>query len=196
MTTPSSHPRRYARTSEARIVVITLALIVIAASTAQAQVARFRHITDAVPGKYFDATTSVASTFNPNKLKIGFNSGLDPLTFEPAEFVAFGNRIATDTIAFDVKAPTGYYVSKITYSQFGSGSTLRTSVEMGSATWVVAGHAASLGDFRSDPGLSGTADVAALRLQVVPVSITLSLAASTGSITVTSANVFVQVAPF
>ena len=196
MTAPLSFSPVRARVTAARIIVLASMMFLIAASTVQAQVARFRHISDAVPGKYFDAATSFPSTFNPNKLKIGFNSGTDPLTFEPTEFVAFGNRIAMDTIAFDVKAPAGYYVTTITYSQFGAGSTSRTSVEMGSVTWVVAGQAASLGQFRSDPGLSGTADVSALRLQVIPVSITLSLAASTGSVQVTSANVFVQVAPF
>ena len=100
-----------------------------------------------------------------------------------------------DTISFVVKAPFGFYISKIIYTQRGTGSTGRTSVSAGGATWVVAGHAANLGVFRSDPGLSGTADLTSLKLTSVPVSITVSLFASTGAVTVTSADVVAQLIP-
>jgi len=122
-------------------------------------------------------------------------AGLDPTTFLPADFVAFSNRVAMDTISFLVKAPLGYYISKIVYTQRGAASTGRTSVSAGGATWVVAGHAANLGAFRGDPSLAGTADVTALKLTSVPVSVTVSLFASTGAVAVTSADVLVQVVP-
>jgi hypothetical protein len=185
--------------SPLKTVVVASVMLVSAASTAQAQVAKFKQITDAVPSKFFDAATSAPDPSNPNKLIIGFNSGFDPTTFVANDFRAsslpFSNRAAMDTISFTVKAPTGYYISKITYTQRGTGFTGRTSSSMGGATWVVAGHAASLGVFTSDPGLSGTADVAAMKLTSVPVSITVSLFASTGSVAVTSADVRVQLVP-
>jgi hypothetical protein len=56
----------------------------------------------------------------------------------------------------------------------------------------VAGHPASLGVFTNNPTLSGTADLTALKLTTVPVSITDSLFATTGSVTITGADVVVQ----
>jgi len=182
-------------TPSAKTVVVALAILLSAASSVQAQVARFKQITDAVPSRFFDAATSLPDPSNPNRLIIGFNSGLDPTTFLPADFVAFSNRVAMDTISFVVKAPFGFYISKIIYTQRGTGSTGRTSVSAGGATWVVAGHAANLGVFRSDPGMSGTADLTSLKLTSVPVSITVSLFASTGAVTVTSADVVAQLIP-
>jgi len=187
---PCRNPMTAARTAVAAFVVLLGA-----ASSAHAQVAKFKQINDAVPLKFFEAATSAADPANPNRLIIGFDTGLDPATFQPADFLAFSNRVAVDTISFVVKAPLGYYISRITYTQRGAGSTSRTSVEAGAATWVVAGHSASLGSFRSDPNLTGTADVTAMKLTSVPVSITLSLFASTGAISVTSADVMVQLVP-
>ena len=183
-----------ARIAAAKTTLVASIMIVGAASSAQAQVAKFKQITDAVPSKFFDAATSAPDPSNLNRLIIGFNSGLDPATFQPADFVAFSNRVAMDTISFLVKAPLGYYISKIIYTQRGAGSTSRTSVSAGGATWVVNGHAASLGVFRSNPNLIGTADVAALKLGSVPVSITASLFASTGAVAITSADVVVELA--
>ena len=59
----------------------------------------------------------------------------------------------------------------------------------------MAGHAASLGVFTSNPNLTGTADVAALKLVTVPVSITESLFSASGSVMVANADVLVQVLP-
>jgi len=184
-----------AAVTAARTIVVAIVMLLSAGSSVQAQVARFKQITDAVPSKFFDAATSAPDPSNPNRLVIGFNSGLDPTTFLPADFVAFSNRVAMDTISFLVKAPLGYYISKIVYTQRGAASTGRTSVSAGGATWVVAGHAANLGVFRGDPSLTGTADVTALKLTSVPVSVTVSLFASTGAVTVTSADALVQLVP-
>jgi hypothetical protein len=180
-----------------RVVVAASLLIVTSLSgVAHAQVAKFKSIHDAVPSKFFDAATTAADPSNPNRLVIGFNSGLDPTNFLTAQFVAFSSRrSAMDTISFTVNAPTGFYVSKIIYSQRGAGSTCRTCSEAGAATWVVAGHPASLGVFTSDPTLTASADVTAMKLTTVPVSITDSLFAASGSLMITAADVLVRLLP-
>ena len=189
MTQPSSLMR------QPLVVLATVAMLLTAAG-AQAQTVRFKTINDAVPLKYFNAATTAPDPSNPNRLIIGFNTGLDPTTFITNEFLAtFGRRVAMDTISFSIKAPLGFYVSKITYTQTGAGSTCRTCSSAGAATWVVAGHAASLGVFTSNPNLTGTADVAALKLVTVPVSITESLFSASGSVMVANADVLVQVLP-
>jgi hypothetical protein len=112
-----------------------------------------------------------------------------------AATLPFSHRTAMDTISFKIKAPLGFYVSKITYTQRGTGFTGRTNSSAGGATWVVAGHSASLGVFSNDPTLIGTANVKAMKLTSVPVSITVSLFAGSGSVAVTSADVLVEVLP-
>ena len=182
-----------------RVQVILSASVVMLlniAVAAQAQTVRFKSIHDAVPSKFFNAATTAADPSNPNKLVIGFNTGLDPTTFTTAEFVASSSRrVAMDTISFTVNAPAGFYVAKIIFAQRGSGWTCRTCSSAGAATWVVAGHPASLGVFTNNPTLSGTADLTALKLTTVPVSITDSLFATTGSVTITGADVVVQLLP-
>ena len=188
-----SHRRRVVATARA---VVAAVVMLLGAATAQAQTVKFKTINDAVPSKYFDAATTAPDPSNLNRLIIGFNTGLDPATFLTSEFVAFFNRkVAMDTISFSIKAPFGFYVSKITYTQSGAGSTCRTCSSAGAATWVVAGHAASLGVFTTNPNLTATADVTAMKLVTVPVSISESLFSQTGSVMVTSADVLVQVVP-
>jgi hypothetical protein len=183
------------RTWAAHAAGVTLALLSVA-SSAQAQVARFSKIHDAVPLKYFDAALTKPDPSDPNRLIIGFATGVDPLTFLPNDFRAwFGNRVAMDTIAFKVTAPLGYYVAKLTYTQHGAASLARTLTTAGGATWVVNNRPANLGTFTSNPTLVGTADLTTLRLTSVPVSITESLFASVGAIIVTDANVLVKLAP-
>ena len=63
-------------------------LILSGASTAQAQTVTFSDITDAVPGRFFDAATTAADELDPNTLKIGFNSGLDFVTWKFRDFKA------------------------------------------------------------------------------------------------------------
>jgi hypothetical protein len=179
----------------ARAAGIALVLLT-AASTAQAQVARFSKIHDAVPLKYFDASLTKPDPSNLNRLIIGFSTGVDPATFGPNDFRAwFARRIAMDTLSFKVTAPAGYYVAKLTYTQHGAVSLGRTLTTAGGATWVVNNSPANLGTFTNNPGLVGTADLTTLKLTSVPVSITESLFASVGAIMITDANVLVKLAP-
>jgi hypothetical protein len=187
------------RSSLSALSAITASILVLGISTpAQAQVATFSGIRDAVASKFFDAATTRATSANRNDLIIGFNVGFDSTTATTNDFkastAAFSNRAASDTISFVVTAPTGYYVAKLTYTQHGTASTSRTAVQHGDAHWVVAGFPRRLGDF-SAPELSKTVDLSSLRQRAVPVSITVSLfAAATGSIAVTSAHVLTVLA--
>ena len=162
-------------------------------------IATFSAIADAVPARFFDAATSALDPANANRLIIGFDAGIDFRTFTGNDFRAsalpFSNKVAMDTISLRIDAPSGFYVSKVTYTQRGNGFNGRAAVAGGSATWVVAGVPASLGVFRNDPNLSGTADLSALQPTSVQVSITLSLYAATGTVAVTSADVQVEVLP-
>ena len=188
---------RRGRASRGPVVVgAALVLLLNIAVPAQAQIARFKSIRDAVPSKFFDAATTAVDPSNPNKLIIGFNTGIDPTTLTTTQFVASSTRrVAMDTISFTVTAPTGFYVSSVTFTQRGSGWTCRTCLSAGAATWVVAGHPASLGVFSNNPAVSGTADLTSLKLTSVPVSITDSLFATTGSVTITGADVLVHLLP-
>ena len=169
------------------------------ASQAQAQVVSFRTIRDAVAGKFFDAAKSTLDPANHNRLVIGFDTGFNPTTLIANDFRAsalpFSNRAAMDTLSFTVKAPTGFYIATVTYTQRGTGFTSRTSVSSGGATWFVASQPFLLGTFTSNPNLSRTVDVHASRLTSLPVVITVSLFASTGSVAVTSADVLVTLLP-
>jgi len=168
-----------------------------AASSAQAQVAAYTEIRDAVPSKYFNAATTHPDEWTPNLLIIGIEEGVDPVTAETNNFVAWsGNRSAMDTISFRVTAPEGFYVAKIYYAQDGTASSGRLLTAAGTTTWVVAGTPARPGTFISDPGLVAGADLTELRLQSVPVSITASLFATVGAIEITGARVYVELAPF
>jgi len=170
------------------------------AAAAGAPAVTFVQIRDAVPGRFFNAAKTDADAVNPNRLVIGFNSGIDLTTFTTKDFSvntqAFGNRVAADTIRFVVKAPDGFYVSKVTYVQRGTASTARTAVQEGTAEWTVAGFPASLGVFGGDPGLVGVADLSKLQRVSVPVSITVSLfAGPTGAISINGAHVLAEIAP-
>lgn len=170
-----------------------------AASEAQAQTASFRSIRDAVPRKFFDAATTAPDPANLNRLVIGFNTGIDPTTFLANDFrasaLAFSNRMAMDTLAFKVVAPFGYYIATLTYRQQGTGFTSRTSIEMGNTMWVVNGKPKLLATYTSNPNFSATIDLTASHLTSVPVSISPSLFASTGSVAITSADVTVTLVP-
>jgi hypothetical protein len=186
---------RTTTTWAARAAGIALVLLT-AASTAQAQVAKFSKIHDAVPAKYFDAALTKPDPSDPNRLIIGFATGVDPVTFGPNDFRAwFSNRIAMDTISFKVTAPAGFYVATLVYTQHGAVSLSRTLTTAGGATWVVNNSPASLGSFSNNAGLVGTADLTTLKLASVPVSISESLFASVGAIMITDANVLVILAP-
>jgi hypothetical protein len=151
------------------------------ATPVTAQNVTFADIRDAVPGKFFNpnSDSTRVNPADPNTLDIGFESGLDPLTLQDRAFKAstesFGNRVAADTLSFNVVAPAGYYISSLTYEQTGSGSVARVGDARGASSWVVAGQPASLGIFRTIPTLSRTVTFTDSRLAVVPVSVTTSL---------------------
>jgi hypothetical protein len=149
-----------------------------------------------VPLNFFEANTSAPDSVDPNTLRIGFDTGSDPATLLARDFRAsalpFSHRSAMDTISFTIEAPAGYFISKVLYAQQGTGATGRTDISAGGVTWVVAGIPANLGTFSNEPDLSGTVDLTSLRLVSVPVSITVSLFASTGSVAVTDAGVHVE----
>jgi len=164
-----------------------------------APVARFVTISDAVALNFFEANTSAPDSADPNTLRIGFDTGSDPVTLIARDFRAsalpFSHKTAMDTISFTIEAPAGHFISRVIYAQEGNGATGRTDISAGGATWVVAGIPDDLGVFSNDPNLSGSLDLTSLRLASVPVSVTVSLFASTGTVAVTGASVHVELAP-
>ena len=179
-----------------------VALLAASAVTVQAQATvKFVGIDDAVPSKFFDPATSQATG---NKLIIGFNTGRDPATWKLNDFMAstsaYRHLAAMDTLTFTVQAPSGYYITKITYTQRGTGSATGTGKASGNATWVVGNFAYHLGAFSTKPSLSKTLDLSHLRWTSVPVSITPALfvfatpALGSATVSITSADVVVEVA--
>jgi hypothetical protein len=183
-------------TVAATVILTTLC----AASEARAQAVVFKAVRDAVPGKFFSADKSTLDPANPNHLIVGFDNGFDPVTLIANDFRAsalpFSNKQAMDSLTFTLKAPTGFYIATVTYTQSGTGSTGRTDVEAGAATWLVASHPFLLGTFSSNPNLARTVDLRASRLTSVPVVISVSLFAQTGSVSVTGADVVVTLGRF
>jgi hypothetical protein len=182
------------------------AILVLNVAIAQGQTTpavAFVDITDAVAGRFFDATTTAADPADPNRLIIRFNTGRDPASWRANDFrastAAFSHLSAMDTISFRVVPPDGYYVSKITYTQQGTGSAVRTGVARGGSNWVVGDYAADLGTYATNPSLSETIDLTGLHLAYVPVSITSGLHAFTpplvgsASVAITGAEVTVEV---
>jgi hypothetical protein len=161
--------------------------------------ATFTEIRDAVPGRFFDAETTAP---DGNTLRIGLHSGLDFRTFKYTDFrassAAFSHTSAMDTISFVVQAPQGYYISRITYLQRGTGLVLRTGRAAGTTNWVVGKIAADLGGFGTNPTLSDSMDLTGLNLTEVPVAISNSLFAfstpllGSATVTVTGAEVTVE----
>jgi hypothetical protein len=189
-----------------RLCIVALTLLIIGASEAAAQRVTFTNLSDAVPGKFFDGRASRPDATNPNRLIVRFNTGSDPLTWQTNDFRAatgtFTPRNATDTLQFTVTAPAGYYIAFITYSQRGIGSVLRSGSTNGASMWSVGGRPLPLKFFGTNPTLTGTADLRAMRWTVVPVMITTSLSAhappqlGSASLAVTGADVLVTLAKF
>ena len=177
--------------------------VVITAVTARGQSpVQFVGIDDAVEFRFFDVATSRAEG---NKLIIGLNTGRDPATWLANDFraatSAYSRRWAMDTISFNVKAPSGYYITRMTYIQKGTGSVIGTGKASGQTTWVVGGFGYDVGTFTTRPTLSKSLDLASLRWSSVPVSITTTLSAyattslGSASVSITGAEVLVEVAP-
>jgi hypothetical protein len=183
----------------------TAMLVLLAAPAAQAQSVTFSDITDAVPGRFFNAAASAPDPNNPNTLVIGFNSGLDPSNWKLNDFRAstapFSHLTASDTLSARIHAPEGYYISKVTYSQRGTGFVLRTGRAAGASNWVVDDMADDLGTYATNPSLTRTVDLTGMNKTFVPVSITTGLFAfstptlGAAQVAVTSAHITVEVLP-
>jgi hypothetical protein len=186
-------------------IVGAVVIIMSSAGAADAQSVTFSRIDDAVGSRFLDPATTRVDSIDRNKLIIGFNRGLDSAILKYREFrastAAYSYTSATDSISFKVTAPAGYYVARITYTQRGTGSVVRTGRASGAATWMVGDVTNSLGTFTTNPALTKTVDLTAQKPSVVPVSITNSLFAfatpSQGSamVQITGADVKVVLAP-
>jgi hypothetical protein len=165
----------------------------------------FSDISDAVPGKYFDAATTAPDPLNPNRLIIGFHAGFDADTWTNNTFTAstaaFHREAAMDTLSFVIEAPAGFAIARITYTQHGIGALSRAGVATGGANWVVDGTAADLGLFHANPTVSGTVDLSSQNKIIVPVSITMGVFTfatprlGAATIAVTNAEVLVELEP-
>lgn len=182
-------------------IAVVFAMTLGTARSAHAQAVTFTRIDDAVGSRFFDPATTRVDAVDRNKLNIGFNKGLDSATLKYRDFkastAAFSYATAMDTISVRITAPAGYYIAKVTYTQRGSGTVLRTGRLLCGATLIVADIASSLGTFSTNPDLTETVDLTSRRLTVLPVSITNSLNAfatsTTGSATVTLTGAEIQV---
>jgi hypothetical protein len=183
--------------------LVIVVAVVVPAVTVRGQVpVQFTNIDDAVDFRFFNVATSRVVG---NKLIIGFNTDRDPASWLANDFrastAALSRRWAMDTISFNVTAPSGYYITKITYSQKGTGSMIRTGKVSGQTTWLVGGFAYDVGTFATKPTLSKSLDVSRLRWSSVPVSVTTTLSAyattslGSASLSITGAEVLVEVAP-
>jgi hypothetical protein len=188
-------------------VTTALAIVLIGSAAAHGQTetvaysptATFTEIRDAVPGRFFNADTTAP---DGNVLRIGLHTGLDFRTFKYTDFrassAAFSHTSAMDTISFLVTAPQGYYISKITYVQRGTGAVVRTGRAAGTTNWVVGKIAADLGAFATNPSFYDSIDLTGLNLTEVPVSISNSLfafstpALGSATVMVTGAEVIVE----
>jgi hypothetical protein len=165
----------------------------------------FSDINDAVPGKYFDAATTIPDSLNPNKLIIGFHTGFDADTWTSNTFTAstaaFYREAAMDTISFLIEAPAGFYIARISYTQSSKGVRSRTGMAAGSVNWVVDYVADDIGLFGENSILSRTVDLTGQNKTIIPVSITSSVFAfatpqlGAATIHVTSAEVLVELLP-
>src|SRR5262245_36910426 len=165
----------------------------------------FSSINDAVPSRFFDASTTGPDPNNPNRLVIGLNTGFDQGLSKFRSFAAssaaFFHSAAMDTISFLVEAPPGFYVARITYSQKGTGSLSRSGRAAGGTQWTVGAAAIDLGTFEINPTLSASIDLTGQLGTVYPVSITTSLFAfalpqvGSAAVTLTSAEVLVELLP-
>lgn len=174
------------------------------ASSAQAQTATFSNINDADLGSSFDSSTTAPDPANPNRLVIGFHSGFNSQwinTQFKASTAAFHRSGATDTMCMRISAEDGYYISGITYSQFGFGSILRTGSARGSISFVVNDLAAGVAGFGTNPTLARTFDLTGQGETVVRFCVTPALTAfatvtlGSASITLSSAQVVADLLP-
>lgn len=82
----------------------------------------------------------------------GFDRKTSQFSGFTASTAAFYLPHATDTISFVVEAPSGYYISTITYTQRGTGAIARSGKATGSSQWVVDNQPEDLGVFEHQSG--------------------------------------------
>jgi hypothetical protein len=205
--TLTSTKRRCIMQAAWRITRLAFVAMVLSAvgSSAYGQQVTFSQISDAVPAKFFNAATTAPDVQNPNRLIIRMHTGMDWTIWKATDFrastAAYSYTSAMDTIRFRVKAPAGYYIAKITYTQRGAGTAERTGKVSGGAHWVVGDFAFNLGGFSTTPSLSRTVDLTGRNLTSLPVSITASLFAfatpqlGSANLALTGAEVHVQLLP-
>lgn len=102
-----------------------------------------------------------------------------------------GSAILMDTFAFEVTAPDGYYISRLTFTQSGSTSGSRGGRGFYGTNWTID---------KAPFGVGGTVDISLQRKTSVPVSITTYLAAFgiqvvSGSASASNPQVRVDLAP-
>ena len=173
----------------------------------------FENIRDAVPGRFFSPSATVADA---NTLHVGFESGADafkacapstpPLSAAPCSIT----RVAMDTLSFVVRAPEGYYISKISYNQKATGAISRLADSRGASSLVVAGVPIDLGgpfggaaQFPAGGGArlrSSEREFTDTQMTAVPISLTTGLfayASDLGSarVELESASVTVEILP-
>ena len=106
-----------------------------------------------------------------------------------------------DTLRVTIEAPAGHYISKVTYSQKGTGSVARIGFASGSGNWTVGGQVLNLGSFGTNPTLSRSHDLSDRQPTRVSVSVTMNLAAfappyaGSAALSLSGAEILVETLP-
>jgi hypothetical protein len=173
----------------------------------------FENIRDAVPGRFFSPTATIADA--NDTLHIGFESGAGafracaPLSLPLSPLPCSNTRVAMDTISFVVRAPAGYYVASVKVDQAGTGAISGVADARGTSGFVVAGVPFDLGgpfggaQFTTGGAAwsrSQTVELGDSRLAAVPMSLTTGLFAYVNTsgvarVEIESATVAVTIAP-
>ncbi len=178
----------------------TLGAVALAAITvgANAATVTFFDLSDSDPGNY-DVGTTLATG---NVLTLGLDNftAAAPGTFQSIP-VPFSN--AFDTISFKIQAPTGFKITKLSYTESGTYNNDDGTFTYATGSWFVDGATQSLGIFfqggadgnwtlSKDRAISGAGDL-------ISVSITNNLFAiaplGASSISKTAASLTVELAP-
>lgn len=201
--------------ARAALLAITMSSLAAPALAQDPPSVTFENVRDAVPGKFFNPGTTASDALSPNLLRIGLESGANAFkACAPSELLApvpcSNTRVAMDTISFVVRAPAGYYLSKITYDQQGTGAISRVADARGASSWTVAGVPIDLGgpfggaaQFPAGGGVwsrSRTLEFTDPQMTAVPVSLTTGLfayASDVGAarVELASASVAVEILP-
>lgn len=153
---------------------------IISVSPAFAQTVTFSDINDAYPTRCYDPATTAPDPANPNLLIIGIKTGTIPGTFGTNAGCHVSDPGSLhETISFNITAPQYYYISRITFTQTITTTGSRGGRAFSGVNWKV--------DNNPRSG-TGTVDLTGQNKTVVPVSITLALAAAGGDVRSSSAT--------